>query len=148
MAWCMHVCVCVYVHSVCGMVYVVCVCVCGVCDECVWYVWCVCMACPCVRCVWFDVVCMCVCGVCDVCMVEHEETSLRRTLEDKQGSLGWEWRGLPECQPGASWVRGRVCFPLLPWRHRPLLAGNKAVAGARLRAGLVASSLWPLRSWL
>lgn len=90
----MHVCVCVYVHSVCGMVYVVCVCVCGVCDECVWYVWCVCMACPCVRCVWFDVVCMCVCGVCDVCMVEHEETSLRRTLEDKQGSLGWEWRGL------------------------------------------------------
>ena len=54
--------------------------------------------------------------------------------------------------PSGCWLWGAgvgvVCFSLLLWRHRPLLAGDKAVAGARLRAGLVTSSLWPLRSWL
>ena len=61
----------VYVMNVCGVcdVYVWCVHVCGVCGL----TWCV-------------YVCTCVCGVRDVCMVEHEETSLRRALEDKQGS--------------------------------------------------------------
>lgn len=94
---CKSVCVC-GVWCVC--VCCVCVCVCGVCDECMWYVWCVCMVCPCVWCVWFDMVCICVhtcvCGVHDVYMVEHEETSLRRALEDKQSSrvgvegVGWQ----------------------------------------------------------
>lgn len=110
--WCVcgmvHTCMCMYMWYVVHMYVVcvvcggcgVCVYVCGVCDECMWYVWCVCMVCPCVWCVWFDMVCICVhtcvCGVHDVYMVEHEETSLRRALEDKQSSrvgvegVGWQ----------------------------------------------------------
>lgn len=56
---------------------------------------------------------------------DHEETHLRRTLEDKRGSLGWEWRG---------WLAGRVLTAQL--RSQQAGGFQEAVIGGKGSGGV------------